>query len=405
MESGHEGAGTKFYFCETCGKRVTDEETRNKKLKGVYCKNCAVGVMTVEFDAISDVPLNVQPERKKSAVAMQPAIKSNQVPTRKPVQGARVPAHKDEPTPIPAMAIVGGIAVAATVLGFALTGSSSRNSGSANPSAPVEQKKPVVEADRPASKDVSISRPPAVEAARTAEVQAKPDADPEAADYDKLVKFEGIPESNIVGRVAAVEAFLKTHSQSAFALPARGLLETLKKQTESPAAAQTSKAPQPTANPVKTATSDNSNFEDWRALFDGKSMNGWEESFGKWSVDDGAIVTTSWANNGARLGTTASFDDFELTFEIQDSGRYALLQLRNLGTSFKLMRQKDGWDSVSVKAIGSNVQCTLNGATVPISDDDGDNSGSLHGDIGFYARKGTVLKIRNIKVRRAQGKF
>jgi hypothetical protein len=52
---------TKFYFCEICGKRVTDKEldqgqARDKKLKGVYCQTCAVGVQTIEFE-----PINLDP--------------------------------------------------------------------------------------------------------------------------------------------------------------------------------------------------------------------------------------------------------------------------------------------------------------------------------------------------------
>jgi hypothetical protein len=51
-----------FYFCETCGKRITDVDLergagRDKKLKGVYCSGCAVGVMTMEMDAITDEKL------------------------------------------------------------------------------------------------------------------------------------------------------------------------------------------------------------------------------------------------------------------------------------------------------------------------------------------------------------
>lgn len=43
----------KFYFCETCGRRLTDKDleagaARNKKLKGVYCATCATGVTTLE---------------------------------------------------------------------------------------------------------------------------------------------------------------------------------------------------------------------------------------------------------------------------------------------------------------------------------------------------------------------
>ena len=57
---------TKFYFCETCGKRVTDKQIeaghgRDKKLKGVYCEDCAVGVMTMEFAALTDVNIREEP--------------------------------------------------------------------------------------------------------------------------------------------------------------------------------------------------------------------------------------------------------------------------------------------------------------------------------------------------------
>lgn len=43
----------KFYFCEKCGKRVTETDIsagqgRDKKLRGVYCDDCAEGVMTLE---------------------------------------------------------------------------------------------------------------------------------------------------------------------------------------------------------------------------------------------------------------------------------------------------------------------------------------------------------------------
>ena len=48
-----------FWFCETCGKRLTENDlaagdARDKKLKGVYCQSCSVGVMTMEMDAISN---------------------------------------------------------------------------------------------------------------------------------------------------------------------------------------------------------------------------------------------------------------------------------------------------------------------------------------------------------------
>lgn len=49
----------KFYFCEGCGRRITDAEIasgegRDKKLKGVFCKECAVGVTTMDSLPVSD---------------------------------------------------------------------------------------------------------------------------------------------------------------------------------------------------------------------------------------------------------------------------------------------------------------------------------------------------------------
>lgn len=54
----------KFFFCQTCGKRLTENDiaegnARDKKLKGVYCTDCAVGVVTME-----DLPLSEAEARK-----------------------------------------------------------------------------------------------------------------------------------------------------------------------------------------------------------------------------------------------------------------------------------------------------------------------------------------------------
>ena len=49
--------GLKLYWCENCGRRLTNEdlvkgEARDKQVKGIYCKQCAPGVVTLQFDAI-----------------------------------------------------------------------------------------------------------------------------------------------------------------------------------------------------------------------------------------------------------------------------------------------------------------------------------------------------------------
>ena len=49
----------KFYFCEGCGKRITDADIdkghgKDKKLKGVYCTGCAQGIFTMETLPLSE---------------------------------------------------------------------------------------------------------------------------------------------------------------------------------------------------------------------------------------------------------------------------------------------------------------------------------------------------------------
>ncbi len=87
---------TKFYFCETCGKRITDKQIleglgRDKKLKGIFCKTCAVGVTTQEFDAISEVELR-KPVRKSGGNATL----LNKIPSGdfKPPSGSATPMNK-----------------------------------------------------------------------------------------------------------------------------------------------------------------------------------------------------------------------------------------------------------------------------------------------------------------------
>jgi len=91
----------KFYFCETCGKRITDRQIldglgRDKKLKGIYCSTCAVGVSTMEFDALVEpdprkpiqkssspkiVPIDSKPVKHSSRTHLTPA-KSASASTR-----------------------------------------------------------------------------------------------------------------------------------------------------------------------------------------------------------------------------------------------------------------------------------------------------------------------------------
>lgn len=73
--------------------------------------------------------------------------------------------------------------------------------------------------------------------------------------------------------------------------------------------------------------------EEWRTLFDGKSLEGWEKHGGAavYAVEDGAIVGHTVPNTrNTFLCTKDRFQDFELTFEVKvDNGLNSGVQVRS----------------------------------------------------------------------------
>jgi formylglycine-generating enzyme required for sulfatase activity len=125
---------TKFYFCETCGKRITDKQIqeglgRDKQLKGVYCKDCAVGVMTMEMSAINieqlarvkqTAPASKQNESK--AVPPTPRRPGGVVQSRDIQQGGKTPSAAPKDNMPTVLLAIGAIVI---VIGaMALVGSS-----------------------------------------------------------------------------------------------------------------------------------------------------------------------------------------------------------------------------------------------------------------------------------------
>lgn len=118
-----------FWFCEACGKRLTDKDleegsARNKKLKGVFCKECSIGVMTMEMDAVNPEQLTKAPAasaHNETASAPRKAseiIRSPEIPQRhahgKPPLHAR-PGNFPALLAAGALVVVGGLAAWAVV--------------------------------------------------------------------------------------------------------------------------------------------------------------------------------------------------------------------------------------------------------------------------------------------------
>lgn len=74
------------------------------------------------------------------------------------------------------------------------------------------------------------------------------------------------------------------------------------------------------AGTASSATAADKDKDEWRYLFDGKTLEGWEQHGGKakYAVEEGAIVGHSVPNTpNTFLCTRETFGDFELVFEVK----------------------------------------------------------------------------------------
>jgi hypothetical protein len=339
----------KFYFCETCGKRVTDVDIergggRDKKLKGIYCKACAVGVMTIEFDAIQEAPAgkptpaHLQSERpppsssakKASAFGLTPAHRSAGHPENKP--SGRVQAHGAKPErgrqAAPTPVILGAVGVAVLLVVFLVMGSSQEStprkpSVSTNTADPIQSPTPTPTPSRevtpvdsrttPAAAENNTSRPlpetPRVEQPAPS-VQGTDTEALAAQAFDKLMKSEGEQEDK-AARVAAIEQFLKTYGDTIVAARARLLLAEMTNTAPQTAHVQSTDSPQatPSSQPPQSSKPQNTPGE-FKAIVDPKTLVGIEKNaLNAWRSTGDAIENIPKINNAAK--TTGAYGDGE----------------------------------------------------------------------------------------------
>jgi len=244
-------SSTKFYFCETCGKRVTDVEIeqgdgRDKKLKGFYCKDCAIGVNTIEFPAMKNLSLRESPP--------MPASDHTHAQTGLPITRSLTKSHGKSNDKIHAhgaknknfgsrrtilkLAIIGALSCFCFLIVFKAcrpTKDINPEANSISKSTLVDSKPSSVQVGAPPlPKDEMISPSLSTRKTDTVDETPRPEAETQArADYYRLVKFDGLAERDTAGRIAAIEMFLQEHGNCAFADPARLMLEMLKKPVPS----------------------------------------------------------------------------------------------------------------------------------------------------------------------------
>jgi hypothetical protein len=164
-------------------------------------------------------------------------------------------------------------------------------------------------------------------------------------------------------------------------------------------------------------------------LFNGKDLTGWETRGGaKWAVEEGQLVGTQGENNApGDLFTTASYRDFEAVvtyrvewpcntgvwFRYQDDGKAYqadILEYTNpvaySGTLYcpgklflainadKTLVDRDGWNTIKVRAEGDHLQIWFNGKQVA----DVHDATSDSGKIGFQVHPGAEFGPMKIVV-------
>lgn len=225
----------KFYFCEACGRRVTEKDVeggqaRDKKLKGVYCRECAIGVTTMDTLPLSDeeakktlaeeAPQKPRPRRSTGAAAA-PRAGGKRSSSRSSQSHLQPPAARRG---FPVVMVGSGAGVLALILVIAVA--------KRNTEAP---RKPAAGNQTPRERKVAepISNPsprrftePAVKkpdqpAPASGEVSITPSQRLER----ELSKLD--PE-NRAGRIALAETFIKENGDAALSSRQREELERLR---------------------------------------------------------------------------------------------------------------------------------------------------------------------------------
>lgn len=137
----------KFYFCEACGKRITENDIQSgsghdKKLRGVFCKDCSIGVMTLETmplteDQARNILKNSSPapeqnapgttRKKTSSMQIPAATRAKGLVHHRPVGNsstARKPVLELQPTALKGVLAAGFIMMISVICFFLFLGNS-----------------------------------------------------------------------------------------------------------------------------------------------------------------------------------------------------------------------------------------------------------------------------------------
>ncbi|GMV80930.1 MAG: hypothetical protein AMXMBFR7_21140 [Planctomycetota bacterium] len=449
----------KFYFCETCGKRLTDAEIaagqgRDKKLRGVYCAACAQGVMTMENLPMTEgeaQALLVQessPERPAArrasgahalpaAAAHPTSSAAHRIPTgvhppssaahRIPTAAAarvrghssaaaphRPPQASASSTPMLLLGVGGAGVLAVLVLLFSGGGKppAAPKPPAATPSvtvvAPAAPTPVALPQPSPAAKTVDIAAPPP----RTeAGAPATPEAPPQAelnreqlaqAALDRVMRFEGLAPDDKDGRVQRLNAFAQEYADTIVSARARREVTRLTAPPEPPPVAEPAPAPAPAAAALVLPEGG-----EWTPLFNGQDLTGWaygHNNYGAVEVKDGCIVKVP-GDRSSNIQCPLPDGNFEVTLQIflSRGERRGNIDI-NTGAgnaSTEVDRHgfpADKWVNAKLTVHQGQIQIVVNGQT-ELSQ--AIPEGKKPGQLNLWFRQGNqVQKIRDLKIRK-----
>jgi DNA-directed RNA polymerase subunit RPC12/RpoP len=365
-----------FYFCETCGKRLTDADleqgaARNKKLKGVYCQSCAVGVMTMESMPLTD-------EEARRIAAQNPDVQRKAAPirSRTDYSSARGKPEGAPAKPAPRTQATAYVGAGMVVLMIGIT-AFVMNRKSLD-SVPV----------KPQSRDAVTqpSAPVAIAAAKPSVTVPPPQPEKPAgvarASSEPIVQVAPPPE----------EPKEPTPKELYDQAVREGKIKPYDPATANKPAVIT-----PENSDLLSISSPAANDPAWKSLFNGKDLKGWTIAKGNWKVEDGVIVGTAIDDTGARLDSEGSFGDFELICQLwlADS-KYSTVKARDTRL-YVIGKQKQSWCTLRIVAVGGSIETTLDGvALVPAEDQKSDNRS---GPIRIFVANPFMAKMKDVRWR------
>jgi hypothetical protein len=395
-----------FYFCEACGKRVTDKDleagaARNKKMNGVFCKECAVGVNTLDT-----APLSEEEAREELSESPSPPIKPSESGMRgatlqtpsgpklaatkiRPSTGPKLPGERparpaatvalQKPSQKPLIFGAVGAGVMILLLAIFVSGS------------PQSEKK--VENETKIASASNDSKPRETQRS-TPVVEIQPEPAPVPAPHPEDRAFPN-------GLLAQSDSKELTPKELHDQAVKEGRLKPDTAPATPPPPASTPATPP--ANPPLEAkglnllsiTTPPADDSAWKPLFNGKDLTGWSAVKGTWTFEDGMAQCTHAGDGGARLDGSASFGDFELVVQLQVPMRaYLDVRVRDSKSCDFQLRELNVWHTFRAVAVGDNVQASVDGQPINTSGKCG-TSGVLR----VYCDKGCTLKVKDMRLR------